>query len=155
LFVFHDMEARFTIDLNDMRIFLSHIWRLDLKESFIKWPIYPYHILLFMCATDRSWWPGTDPRFVMHDWNDPLSLGIDPQSCRFDPQALERIRGNKFLFHLCFVGGLNKLLSFQIFVKDVWKEYTGWPLNDMEGQYKFMVKHVQLWNVVFHSTSSR
>ena len=25
----------------------------------------------------------------------------------------------------------------------------------MEGQYKFMVKHVQLWNVAFHSTSPR
>ena len=43
----------------------------------------------------------------------------------------------------------------QIIVKDVWKEYTGWPLNDMEGQYKFMVKHVQLWKVAFHSTSPR
>ncbi|KAF9601692.1 hypothetical protein IFM89_022112 [Coptis chinensis] len=42
-----------------------------------------------------------------------------------------------------------------IFVKDVWKEYTGWPLNDMESQYKFMVKHVQLWKVAFHSTSPR
>ncbi|CAK9153186.1 unnamed protein product [Ilex paraguariensis] len=42
-----------------------------------------------------------------------------------------------------------------IFVKDVWKEYTGWPLNDMERQYKFMVKHVQLWNLTFHSTSPR
>lgn len=43
----------------------------------------------------------------------------------------------------------------QIFVKDVWKEYTGWPLNDMEGQYKFMVKHVQLWKFAFHGTSPR
>ncbi|KAF9624932.1 hypothetical protein IFM89_015652 [Coptis chinensis] len=42
-----------------------------------------------------------------------------------------------------------------IFVKDVWKEYTGWPLNDMESQYKFMVKHVQLWKVAFHNTSPR
>lgn len=47
------------------------------------------------------------------------------------------------------------ILKFQIFVKDVWKEYTGWPLNDMEGQYKFMVKHVQLWKVAFHSTSPK
>ncbi|XP_047168944.1 monogalactosyldiacylglycerol synthase 2, chloroplastic-like [Vigna umbellata] len=45
--------------------------------------------------------------------------------------------------------------EYRIIVKDVWKEYTGWPLNDMEGQYKFMVKHVQLWNVAFHSTSPR
>ncbi|KVI01325.1 Diacylglycerol glucosyltransferase, N-terminal [Cynara cardunculus var. scolymus] len=37
--------------------------------------------------------------------------------------------------------------EYRIFVKDVWKEYTGWPLNDMENQYKFMVKHVQLWSV--------
>ncbi|KAK8543246.1 hypothetical protein V6N13_136225 [Hibiscus sabdariffa] len=45
--------------------------------------------------------------------------------------------------------------EYRIFVKDVWKEYTGWPLNDMERSYKFMVKHVQLWNVAFHSTSPR
>ncbi|KVI11690.1 Diacylglycerol glucosyltransferase, N-terminal, partial [Cynara cardunculus var. scolymus] len=44
---------------------------------------------------------------------------------------------------------------YRIFIKDVWKEYTGWPLNDMENQYKFMVKHVQLWNVAFHGTSPR
>ncbi|KAI8570639.1 hypothetical protein RHMOL_Rhmol01G0051600 [Rhododendron molle] len=42
-----------------------------------------------------------------------------------------------------------------VFVKDVWKEYTGWPLNDMERSYKFMIKHVQLWNLAFHSTSPR
>lgn len=40
-------------------------------------------------------------------------------------------------------------------MKDVWKEYTGWPLNDMERSYKFMVKHVQLWKVAFHSTSPK
>ncbi|PQP97412.1 monogalactosyldiacylglycerol synthase 2 chloroplastic [Prunus yedoensis var. nudiflora] len=45
--------------------------------------------------------------------------------------------------------------EYRIFVKDVWKEYTGWPLNDMERSYKFMVKHVQLWKVAFHSTSPR
>ncbi|KAL5786351.1 hypothetical protein ACOSQ2_008743 [Xanthoceras sorbifolium] len=45
--------------------------------------------------------------------------------------------------------------EYQIFVKDVWKEYTGWPLNDMERSYKFMVKHVQLWKVAFHSTYPR
>lgn len=45
--------------------------------------------------------------------------------------------------------------EYRVFVKDVWKEYTGWPLNNMESQYKFMVKHVQLWNVAFHSTSPR
>ncbi|KAE8710392.1 Monogalactosyldiacylglycerol synthase 2 [Hibiscus syriacus] len=45
--------------------------------------------------------------------------------------------------------------DYQIFVKDVWKEYTGCPLNDMERSYKFMVKHVQLWKVAFHSTSPR
>ena len=33
--------------------------------------------------------------------------------------------------------------------------YEGLHMNDMEGQYKFMVKHVQLWNVAFHSTSPR
>lgn len=40
-------------------------------------------------------------------------------------------------------------------MKDVWKEYTGWPLNDMERQYKFMVKHVQLWSLAFHGTSPK
>ncbi|KAJ8434988.1 hypothetical protein Cgig2_027831 [Carnegiea gigantea] len=45
--------------------------------------------------------------------------------------------------------------EYNIIVKDVWKEYTGWPLNDMERQYKFMVKHVQLWKVAFHSTSPK
>ncbi|KAE9462669.1 hypothetical protein C3L33_05427, partial [Rhododendron williamsianum] len=44
---------------------------------------------------------------------------------------------------------------YLVFVKDVWKEYTGWPLNDMERSYKFMIKHVQLWNLAFHSTSPR
>ncbi|XP_047271160.1 monogalactosyldiacylglycerol synthase 2, chloroplastic isoform X2 [Capsicum annuum] len=45
--------------------------------------------------------------------------------------------------------------EYRIFVKDVWKEYTGWPLNNMEQQYKFMVKHVGLWSVAFHGTSPR
>ncbi|XP_044470878.1 monogalactosyldiacylglycerol synthase 2, chloroplastic [Mangifera indica] len=45
--------------------------------------------------------------------------------------------------------------EYRIFVKDVWKECAGWPLNDMERSYKFMVKHGQLWNVAFHSTSPR
>ncbi|KAI4379510.1 hypothetical protein MLD38_005793 [Melastoma candidum] len=45
--------------------------------------------------------------------------------------------------------------EYRIFVKDVWKEYTGWPLNNMDKSYKFMVKHVQLWNVAFHSTQPR
>ncbi|CAN1159327.1 Monogalactosyldiacylglycerol synthase 2, chloroplastic [Linum perenne] len=45
--------------------------------------------------------------------------------------------------------------EYRVIVKDVWKEYTGWPLNDMERQYKFMVKHVQLWKVAFHSTSPK
>uniref|UniRef100_A0A1D1Y984 monogalactosyldiacylglycerol synthase n=1 Tax=Anthurium amnicola TaxID=1678845 RepID=A0A1D1Y984_9ARAE len=45
--------------------------------------------------------------------------------------------------------------EYRVFVKDVWKEHTGWPLNDMERSYKFMVKHVQLWKVAFHGTSPR
>lgn len=45
--------------------------------------------------------------------------------------------------------------KYKIHAKDVWKEYTVWPLSDMERQYKFMVKHVQLWKVAFHSTSPR
>ncbi|KAL2929759.1 Monogalactosyldiacylglycerol synthase 2 chloroplastic [Bienertia sinuspersici] len=45
--------------------------------------------------------------------------------------------------------------EYNIIIKDVWKEFTGWPLNDMERQYKFMVKHVQLWKVAFHSTSPK
>ncbi|THG08109.1 hypothetical protein TEA_021300 [Camellia sinensis var. sinensis] len=48
-----------------------------------------------------------------------------------------------------------ELKLFWVVVKDVWKEYTGWPLNDMERSYKFMIKHVQLWKVAFHSTSPR
>ncbi|XAR66846.1 Monogalactosyldiacylglycerol synthase [Bertholletia excelsa] len=45
--------------------------------------------------------------------------------------------------------------EYQVFVKDVWKECAGWPLNDMERSYKFMIKHIQLWNLAFHSTSPR
>ncbi|XP_077215237.1 putative monogalactosyldiacylglycerol synthase 3, chloroplastic [Tasmannia lanceolata] len=45
--------------------------------------------------------------------------------------------------------------KYKVFVKDVWKERAGWPLNNMENQYKFMVKHVQLWKVAFHGTSPR
>ncbi|KAG0470299.1 hypothetical protein HPP92_016999 [Vanilla planifolia] len=45
--------------------------------------------------------------------------------------------------------------EYKVFVKDVCKEHAGWPLNDMERSYKFMVKHVQLWKVAFHSTSPR
>ncbi|XP_044463573.1 monogalactosyldiacylglycerol synthase 2, chloroplastic-like [Mangifera indica] len=45
--------------------------------------------------------------------------------------------------------------EYRIFVKDVWKEFAGWPLNDMERSYKFLVKHGQLWNVAFHSTSPK
>ena len=40
-------------------------------------------------------------------------------------------------------------------MKDLFMEHAGWPLNDMERSYKFMVKHVQLWKVAFHSTSPR
>ncbi|KAF2284897.1 hypothetical protein GH714_032153 [Hevea brasiliensis] len=40
--------------------------------------------------------------------------------------------------------------EYKIIVKDVWKEYTRWPLNDVERLYKFRVKHLQLWNVAFH-----
>ncbi|XP_078438529.1 putative monogalactosyldiacylglycerol synthase 3, chloroplastic isoform X2 [Wolffia australiana] len=45
--------------------------------------------------------------------------------------------------------------EYRVFVKDVWKEHAGWPLNDMERSYKFMVKHVQLWKVAFHGTYPR
>ncbi|KAK1322972.1 hypothetical protein QJS10_CPA02g00206 [Acorus calamus] len=45
--------------------------------------------------------------------------------------------------------------DYRVFVKDVWKEHAGWPLNDMERSYKFMVKHVQLWKVAFHGSSPR
>lgn len=43
----------------------------------------------------------------------------------------------------------------QVFVKDLFKDHAGWPLNNMERSYKFMLKHVQLWKVAFHSTSPR
>ncbi|KAJ4970839.1 hypothetical protein NE237_003938 [Protea cynaroides] len=36
-----------------------------------------------------------------------------------------------------------------IVIKDLWKEYAGWPLNDMERSYRFMVKYGQLWKVIF------
>ncbi|EPS67572.1 hypothetical protein M569_07203, partial [Genlisea aurea] len=45
--------------------------------------------------------------------------------------------------------------KYLIIVKDVWKEYAGWPLNDLEGQYKFMVKHARIWKVTFHITSPK
>ncbi|XP_009416857.2 probable monogalactosyldiacylglycerol synthase 3, chloroplastic [Musa acuminata AAA Group] len=45
--------------------------------------------------------------------------------------------------------------EYRVFVKDLFMEHAGWPLNDMERSYKFMVKHVQLWKVAFHSTSPR
>ncbi|XP_008793953.2 probable monogalactosyldiacylglycerol synthase 3, chloroplastic [Phoenix dactylifera] len=45
--------------------------------------------------------------------------------------------------------------EYRVFVKDLFKEHAGWPLTNMERSYKFMVKHVQLWKVAFHSTSPR
>ncbi|PWZ21355.1 putative monogalactosyldiacylglycerol synthase 3, chloroplastic [Zea mays] len=45
--------------------------------------------------------------------------------------------------------------EYRVFVKDLCKDHAGWPLNNMESSYKFMVKHVQLWKVAFHSTSPR
>ncbi|RWW17788.1 hypothetical protein GW17_00018266 [Ensete ventricosum] len=45
--------------------------------------------------------------------------------------------------------------EYKVFVKDLFMEHAGWPLNDMERSYKFMVKHVQLWRVAFHGTSPR
>nr|GLL20389.1 monogalactosyldiacylglycerol synthase 2, chloroplastic [Ipomoea trifida] len=45
--------------------------------------------------------------------------------------------------------------EYRVFVKDVWKEFTGWPLNNMEQQYKFFINHVQLWKFAFHGTSPR
>ena len=47
------------------------------------------------------------------------------------------------------------ICACQVFVKDLCKDHAGWPLNNMESSYKFMVKHVQLWKVAFHSTSPR
>jgi 1,2-diacylglycerol 3-beta-galactosyltransferase len=43
----------------------------------------------------------------------------------------------------------------QVFVRDLGKEYGGWPLNDMERSYKFMIRHLRLWKVTFHGTSPR
>ncbi|KAM3224037.1 hypothetical protein ACQJBY_057429 [Aegilops geniculata] len=45
--------------------------------------------------------------------------------------------------------------DYRVFVKDLCKDHAGWPLNNMESSYKFMVKHVQLWKVAFHGTSPR
>lgn len=46
-------------------------------------------------------------------------------------------------------------LGAQVFVTDLGKEYGGWPLNDMERSYKFMIRHARLWKVAFHGTSPR
>ncbi|KAG2577297.1 probable monogalactosyldiacylglycerol synthase 2, chloroplastic isoform X2 [Panicum virgatum] len=45
--------------------------------------------------------------------------------------------------------------AYQVLVMDLGKEYGGWPLNDMERSYKFMVRHARLWKVAFHGTSPR
>ncbi|KAF2286146.1 hypothetical protein GH714_010939 [Hevea brasiliensis] len=45
--------------------------------------------------------------------------------------------------------------EYRVITKDVWKEHTRSPLNDMERQYKFRVEHVELWKVAFHGTSPR
>nr|BAJ87632.1 predicted protein [Hordeum vulgare subsp. vulgare] len=45
--------------------------------------------------------------------------------------------------------------AYQVFVRDLGKEYGGWPLNDMERSYKFMIRHVRLWKMAFHGTSPR
>ncbi|PKA62442.1 putative monogalactosyldiacylglycerol synthase 3, chloroplastic [Apostasia shenzhenica] len=45
--------------------------------------------------------------------------------------------------------------EYRVFVKDLCKEHAGWPLNDMERSYKFMLRHSQLWKVAFHGTSPR
>ncbi|XP_074566852.1 putative monogalactosyldiacylglycerol synthase 3, chloroplastic [Curcuma longa] len=45
--------------------------------------------------------------------------------------------------------------EYKVFVKDLFMEHAGWPLNNMESSYKFMVKHVQLWRMAFHGTSPR
>ncbi|CAN6449890.1 unnamed protein product [Victoria cruziana] len=45
--------------------------------------------------------------------------------------------------------------KYRVFVEDVWKEHTGWPLNDMERSYKFMLKHLRLWKAFFHGSSPR
>lgn len=45
--------------------------------------------------------------------------------------------------------------DYRVFVKDLCKEHAGWPVNNMERSYKFMVKHVSLWKMAFHGTSPR
>ncbi|GJN14257.1 hypothetical protein PR202_gb01055 [Eleusine coracana subsp. coracana] len=45
--------------------------------------------------------------------------------------------------------------AYQVFVRDLGKEYGGWPLNDMERSYKFMIRHMRLWKMAFHGTSPR
>ncbi|KAF8689935.1 hypothetical protein HU200_041570 [Digitaria exilis] len=45
--------------------------------------------------------------------------------------------------------------EYRVFVKDLCKDHAGWPLNNMESSYKFMVRHVQLWKVAFHTTSPK
>lgn len=50
MFVLYDMQARFSKDLKDMNIFSSRLFSSDLKESFMKWPIYHDHIIVFTCC---------------------------------------------------------------------------------------------------------
>ncbi|KAG0503410.1 hypothetical protein HPP92_003482 [Vanilla planifolia] len=45
--------------------------------------------------------------------------------------------------------------EYRVLVKDLCKEHAGWPLNNMERSYKFLLRHSQLWKVAFHSTSPR
>lgn len=60
----------------------------------------------------------------------------------------------RVLMNLCNQNFFLRLLV-QVSVKDVCKEHAGWPVNNMERSYKFMLRHVQLWKVAFHSTSPR
>ena len=43
---------------------------------------------------------------------------------------------------ICDVFGIGFGDEYRILMKDVWEEYTGWPLNNMERAYKFRGKHV-------------
>ncbi|WOK92628.1 hypothetical protein Cni_G01319 [Canna indica] len=45
--------------------------------------------------------------------------------------------------------------EYRVFVKDLGKEHAGWPLNNMDKTYKFLIKHVRLWKMAFHGTSPR
>ncbi|GAA0182977.1 hypothetical protein Leryth_021017 [Lithospermum erythrorhizon] len=107
------------------------------------------------------------PKRSIHD--DDVLYDVDDEDETMEMQQIGAERTKTILILMSDTGGGHRASAesirdafkieygeeYRIIVKDVGKEYAGWPLNDMENQYKFMVKHVQLWAVAFHGTSPR